>query len=94
MRGRKRTSWSIALTTLMTAALLPLPTVHALFEQTTGGNAAARSDVTVLRFGKLWDGRKVITDAVVVVEGDRVKSVGSRNTAVPPGATVVDLSMY
>jgi imidazolonepropionase-like amidohydrolase len=50
------------------------------------------SDVTVLRFGKLWDGSKVITDPVVVVEGDRVKSVGSGTSAVPPNAHVVDLT--
>jgi imidazolonepropionase-like amidohydrolase len=82
------------LTILMTAAFLAVPTVHALSGQTSGGSAAAAPDLTVLRFGKLWDGSKVITDAVVVVERDRVKSVGSRNQAAPAGAAVIDLSRY
>ncbi len=47
---------------------------------------------TALRFGALADatGRR-ITDAVVVVQGDRVMSVGSGDRAVPAGAKVVDL---
>jgi imidazolonepropionase-like amidohydrolase len=50
------------------------------------------SAATVLRFGKLWDGSKVVTDAVVVIEGDRIKSVGSGSAAVPANAQVIDLS--
>jgi imidazolonepropionase-like amidohydrolase len=50
------------------------------------GNAQA------YRFGRVWDGEKVLTNAVIVVEKDRIKSVGgnagdaidmSRYTAVP-----------
>jgi imidazolonepropionase-like amidohydrolase len=52
----------------------------------------APATVTVLRFGGVWDGAKVTRNAVVVVEGDRVKSVGTG--AVPANATVVDLSRY
>jgi imidazolonepropionase-like amidohydrolase len=55
-------------------------------------SAAQSSSVTAVRFGKLWDGSRVITDAVVVVEGDRVKSVGSGSSAVPANARVLDLS--
>lgn len=47
---------------------------------------------TVLRFGSLWDGTKVIRNAVVVIEGDVVKSVGTG--AVPANAKVIDLSRY
>lgn len=49
---------------------------------------------TVLRFGSVWDGSKVTRNAVVVVEGDRVKSIGSGTVAVPPNAKVIDLSRY
>ena len=52
-----------------------------------------RPCTTVLRFGSVWDGTKVTRNAVVVVEGDRVKSVGS-GTAVPANAKVIDLSRY
>src|SRR6187431_799854 len=91
MGDHKRTRRSMWLTTLVTVALLAAPPVRAL-PQTPGTGAA--SGVTILRFGKLWDGSKVMTDAVVVVEGDRVKSVGSGNAAVPPNAKVIDLSKY
>lgn len=47
----------------------------------------------VLRFGSIWDGTKVTRNAVVVVVGDRVTSVGA-GTAVPAGAKVIDLSRY
>src|SRR5262245_20927156 len=46
------------------------------------------------RFGKLWDGERTITDAVVVVQGDRIVSVGTGASAVPAGADVVDLRRY
>lgn len=45
-----------------------------------------------IRFGRLWDGAgKVWSNAVAVVEGDRIRSVG---TQIPPGAEVIDLSRY
>jgi imidazolonepropionase-like amidohydrolase len=57
------------------------------------GEAAAATKV--LRFGKLIDGTgRVLTDATVVVENDRVQSVTSGNTPVPSGAEVVDLSRF
>jgi imidazolonepropionase-like amidohydrolase len=55
-------------------------------------NRTSASAATVLRFGKLWDGSKVVTDAVVVIEGDRIKSVGTGSSAVPANAQVIDLS--
>src|SRR5262249_11900437 len=47
-----------------------------------------------IRFARVWDGSKVINDAVVVVTGDKVVSVGAGNGAVPQGAEVVDLRRY
>jgi imidazolonepropionase-like amidohydrolase len=51
-------------------------------------------ETKAIRFGKLWDGSKSITDAVVVVDGDRITAVGSGNAVVPPGAEVIDLRKY
>jgi len=48
----------------------------------------------VIRFGKLWDGDRVITNAIVVVENDRIKSVGTSDSAIPPGAEVIDLRRF
>jgi imidazolonepropionase-like amidohydrolase len=58
----------------------PLPTVAA---------------TTVLRIGKLVDGAgKTIPNAVVVVDGDRITSVGESGSPVPPDAKIIDLSKY
>ena len=47
-----------------------------------------------IRFGRLWDGTRVISDAVVVVEGDRIVSVSSGTGDVPRAAEVIDLRRY
>jgi imidazolonepropionase-like amidohydrolase len=54
-----------------------------------------RAQVTAIRFGRLVDGSgQVRQDAVVVVAGERITSVGTGNGAVPSGATVIDLRRY
>src|SRR5438034_11702135 len=60
----------------------------------SGGASAA--EVTAIRFGRLIDGRGgVIPDAVVIVEGDRIRARGPRSsTPVPGGAAVLDLSRF
>jgi len=48
-----------------------------------------------IRFGKLWDGNgKVITNAVVIVENERILRVGGSDTVIPPGAEVIDLRRF
>ncbi len=47
-----------------------------------------------IRFGRLWDGTRVVTDAVVIVQGDRIVSVSSGTRDMPKGADVVDLRRY
>ena len=46
-----------------------------------------------IRFGKLWDGHRVISNAVVIVSGDRIQSVTS-NGRIPPGTETIDLRRY
>src|SRR5207244_8265121 len=41
-----------------------------------------------------WDGARVIADAFVIIENDRITSVSSGNAAVPTGAEVIDLRRY
>ena len=56
--------------------------------------SAAKTSKAV-RFGKLWDAKgKLWTNAIVIVEGDRIKAVTSDPSAIPPGADVIDLSKY
>ena len=48
----------------------------------------------VIRFGRLWDGQRTITNAVVVVTGNRIESIGTARSPVPAGAEIIDLSRY
>src|SRR5262245_11429219 len=55
----------------------------------------AAAPITALRFGTLIDGvGKVITNAVVVIENDRIRSVSADVSSIPAGAEVIDLSRY
>ena len=56
----------------------------------TGAEAA-----TALRFKAMADGTgKAVSDAVIVVDGDKIVSVGSGAGAIPAGAAVIDLRKY
>ena len=56
---------------------------------------AATKAIKAIRFGKLWDAKgKLWTNAIVIVEGDRIKAVTSEAFAIPSGAEVLDLSKY
>jgi imidazolonepropionase-like amidohydrolase len=64
-----------------------------LFFLTTSSTALAATKA--IKFGKLVDGTgRVFTNAVVIVEDDRVQSVTSGNALIPSGAEVIDLSRY
>jgi imidazolonepropionase-like amidohydrolase len=70
------------------AAALPL----ALAGRAWAQPAPAAPEVTVLKAARLFDGTKdtAIRQGVVVIEGGRIKAVGS-DLSVPAGATVIDL---
>jgi len=57
---------------------------------------AIAAEVTAIRFGRLIDGRGGVTpDAVVIVEGDRIRARGpASHTPIPSGAAVLDLSKF
>ncbi|HTF23883.1 MAG TPA: amidohydrolase family protein [Candidatus Limnocylindria bacterium] len=51
--------------------------------------------VKAVRFGKLWDAKgKLWTNAVVIVEGDRIRNVMTDASAIPAGVETIDLSKY
>ena len=57
--------------------------------------SASGAPLKALRFGKLVDGSgRSLSDAVVVIQGDKVLSVGTGDRAVPRGAEVMDLRRY
>jgi len=48
---------------------------------------------TAIKFGKLWDGHHVIPKAVVIVDGDKIRSV-TANGLIPAGVSTIDLSSF
>jgi imidazolonepropionase-like amidohydrolase len=60
-----------------------------------GSASTALAATTAIRFGTLVDGTgRVVRNAVVIVEDDRVHSVTSGNAPIPAGAEVIDLSRF
>jgi imidazolonepropionase-like amidohydrolase len=52
------------------------------------------SRVKVIKFGKLIDGTgKVITNAVVIVDGDKIRSVDTK-ASIPAGAEIIDMTRF
>jgi len=56
--------------------------------------SAIAGDITIIKAGALFDSSngKVINDAVIVIEDDRIAAVGGSGTQIPEGAEVIDLS--
>jgi imidazolonepropionase-like amidohydrolase len=75
---------------LALASLLPLLLLPGLLPAQQGPGTA--SEVIALKAARLFDGRSdsVLSNGVVIVEGDRIKAVGS-GLAIPAGARVIDL---
>jgi imidazolonepropionase-like amidohydrolase len=60
-----------------------------------GASSTAQAATTAVRFGRLVDGTgRTLTNAVVIVEDDRIKSVSSGDAPLPAGAQVIDLSRF
>src|SRR5881296_2836653 len=58
-------------------------------------SSTAVAATKAIKLGRLVDGTgKVITNAVVIVDDDRVRSVASGNASIPKEAEVVNLSRY
>jgi imidazolonepropionase-like amidohydrolase len=66
-----------------------------LVEGVSAQEKANAKPVKAVRFGKLWDGKgKLWTNAIVIVEGDRIRSVTTDSSAIPAGTEVIDLSKF
>ncbi|MFN0084997.1 MAG: amidohydrolase family protein [Blastocatellia bacterium] len=51
--------------------------------------------IKAVRFGKLVDGAgEVVSNAVVIIENERIRSVSADGSAIPAGAEVIDLTRY
>jgi len=61
----------------------------------TSSQEKTEHGVKAVKFGKLWDGKgKVWTNAIVIVDGERVREVTTDAKRIPAQAEVVDLTKY
>src|SRR5260370_5267970 len=57
--------------------------------------AEAAKTVKAVRFGKLWDAKgKLWANAIVIVDGDRIRVVTTDAATIPAQAEIIDLSKY
>src|SRR5213592_1556742 len=89
VRFRASNGYFAAMKILRAAIVILISALVAPFQ---AAKAAAPAGVTALRCGRLIDGKRAepIENAVVIVEGERIKEAGA-GLAVPAGARVVDL---
>jgi imidazolonepropionase-like amidohydrolase len=78
----------------MTVQVVRHSAVLAIVAAAALGASTPAPAVKALRFAQLWDGSRLIAKAIVVVDGDRIVSVGTDARAVPAGAETIDLSRY
>jgi imidazolonepropionase-like amidohydrolase len=57
------------------------------------GSTAAQQ-TKVIRATKLWDGSRLLTDVLVVIDGDRITRIENSSASVPSSAEVIDLRKY
>jgi imidazolonepropionase-like amidohydrolase len=70
--------------------LLALPSAGVQAQEKSGARI-----VKAVRLGKLWDGKgKVWTNAIVIIDGGKIRFVTSDASAVPAGVEIIDLSKY
>ena len=56
---------------------------------------APAKSLKAVKFGKLWDARgKLWTDAIVLIEDDKIKSVTINPADIPPHSQIIDLSKF
>src|SRR5437879_10196979 len=76
------------------AAVLGAACVPGIYAQEKA-NAKTGKAIKAVRFGKRWDGKgKLWTNAIVIVEADRIRDVTTDASAIPAGAEMSDLSKY
>src|SRR5437667_11288721 len=79
---------------VLLAAVLGAACVPGIYAQEKA-NAKTGKAIKAVRFGKLWDGKgKLWTNAIVIVEADRIRVVTTDASAIPPSAEMIDLSKF
>src|SRR3979490_2528931 len=76
---------------ILLAAVLGASCVGGIYAQ----EKPSAKTIKAVRFGKLWDAKgKLWTNAILIVEGDRIRNVTTDASAIPAGAESIDLSKY
>src|SRR5260221_10324055 len=76
---------------ILLAAVLGASCVSGIYAQ----EKPSVKTIKAVRFGKLWDAKgKLWTNAIVIVEGDRIRAVTTDATTIPARAETIDLSKY
>src|SRR6266566_1343498 len=79
---------------VLLAAFLGASCMAGAYAQERPG-AKSVNAIKAVRFGKLWDAKgKLWAKAIVIVEGDRIRTVTTDAAAIPAGAETTDLSKY
>src|ERR1700730_17814608 len=74
---------------LFSISLLLLPAIS------LAQSSPSPKSVKAVKFGKLWDARgKLWTNAIVLIEDDKIKSVTTNASDVPAHAQIIDLSRF
>src|SRR5882724_5007459 len=77
------------LRTLLILSLLLFPAIS------IAQSLSSPKSVKAVKFGKLWDARgKLWTNAIVLIEDDKIKSVTTNPSDIPPHAQIIDLSKF
>jgi imidazolonepropionase-like amidohydrolase len=75
--------------TFLTITLLLLPAIS------IAQSLPSPKSVKAVKFGKLWDAHgKLWTNAIVLIEDDKIKSVTTNPSDIPPRAQIIDLSKF
>jgi len=95
MRTKRNANWALV---LVCGLVSVLSSGRVFGQEASGpGKPAENSEhaVKAVKFGRLWDGKgKVWTNAIVVVDGERVREVTTDAKRIPAQAEVVDLTKY
>ena len=79
---------------VLLAAVLGAACAAGIYAQERTGAKTVKA-IKAVRFGKLWDAKgRLWANAIVIVEGDRIRNVTTDGSAIPAGAETIDLSKY
>src|SRR5580700_2451707 len=58
------------------------------------GQAKPAEQTKAVKLGKLWDGHKVWSNPIVIIDGAKIRTVTTDASEIPTRAQVIDLSRY